>query len=56
MSKEVYICPVCERESMYSDLCDWCYQVESNIEHYLSTKEGIRRIQEKLKFINNYEV
>ncbi len=46
---KVYICPVCNKFTHYSDLCDWCYNVESNIDNYLSTKEGIKRIQQKLK-------
>ncbi len=43
-----YKCPVCKRETMYSDLCDRCYQVENSIDHYLSTKEGMKRITTKI--------
>ena len=47
--RKTYNCPVCNKFTYYSDLCDWCYNVESNIDNYLSTKEGIKRIQQKLK-------
>ncbi len=46
---KVYICPVCNKETGYYDMCDGCWQVESSIENYLSTKEGIERIKVYLK-------
>lgn len=46
---KIHICPVCNKETAYYDMCDWCYNVESGIDNYLSTKEGIKRIQQKLK-------
>lgn len=44
-----YICPVCSKDTQYFDMCDHCYQVESNIEEYLDSKNGIERMERFIK-------
>lgn len=47
---EIYTCPVCGKDTMYNDLCDWCYQVEHHIEHYLKSEEGKDRMLKYLEW------
>jgi rRNA maturation protein Nop10 len=45
-------CPVCGRKSIFTDLCESCWNVEIRIENYLKSDEGKRRLRNYLKGIS----
>lgn len=44
-----YACPVCGLKSIYTDMCDGCWNVERNLDDYLKYKEGRKRMIKFLK-------